>query len=344
MVLNWWHSPEIISKLQIIIAVLIICLTGFGLLLKVQGDRLKKQIEKEKTTELQNELTMTKNKLNNSDQTIKQLTIVTEQAKGQINNLADDSIKAHKTIEALNIKAKKAERGISSTYDFQGIKRDISPGVIKANMGEETEVFKKLVNLEKEKKYPDLASLCKSQIVKTPDWLTPYLFLGVAQANMGLKTEALSNFEHVIKNAPGAMSNYKFFDHTADIGVEVTGRTRRELFVTAAGALFDVMIESKTGEASEKQHKTITIEGADAADLLINFLRELLYLFNGEKFIIVRCEMIKFTNKELQARLTGESFNNKKHLIKTEIKAVTYSGAQVEKLEDHWTARVIFDV
>jgi SHS2 domain-containing protein len=46
------------------------------------------------------------------------------------------------------------------------------------------------------------------------------------------------------------MSNYKFFDHTADIGVEVTGRTRKALFVNAAEALFDVMIENKVGEES----------------------------------------------------------------------------------------------
>lgn len=140
------------------------------------------------------------------------------------------------------------------------------------------------------------------------------------------------------------MSNYKFFNHTADIGIEVTGRTRKELFVNAADALFDVMIESKTGEMSAKQQKKMTVEGADVADLLINFLRELLYLFNGEKFITTRCEIIQFSNKALHARLTGESFTNKKHLIKTEIKAVTYSGAKVEKFKRVWKARVIFDV
>jgi SHS2 domain-containing protein len=140
------------------------------------------------------------------------------------------------------------------------------------------------------------------------------------------------------------MSNYKIFDHTADIGVEITGRTAKELFVNAAAALFDVMIASKTGEKSEKQHKKITIEGADVADLLINFLREILYLFNGEKFITVSCEMIKFSNQELQARLTGESFNPKKHLIRNEIKAVTYSGLKVEKIKAGWRARIIFDV
>jgi SHS2 domain-containing protein len=140
------------------------------------------------------------------------------------------------------------------------------------------------------------------------------------------------------------MSNYKFFDHTADIGVEVTGRTRKELFVHAAQALFDVMIENKAGEDSEKQHKKVTIEGADVADLLINFLREILYLFNGEKFITDGCEIIEFTNKKLQARLTGDLFNGKRHLIKTEIKAVTYSGLMVEREKSGWKARIIFDV
>ncbi len=140
------------------------------------------------------------------------------------------------------------------------------------------------------------------------------------------------------------MSNYTFFDHTADIGVQVTGRTKQELFVNAAEALFDVMIENKTGEVLKKQQKKITIEGVDVADLLINFLREILYLFNGEKFITGDCEIIKFTNNELTVRLTGESFNSKRHLIKTEIKAVTYSGLTVKKEKAGWKARIIFDV
>jgi SHS2 domain-containing protein len=140
------------------------------------------------------------------------------------------------------------------------------------------------------------------------------------------------------------MQRYKFFDHTADIGIEISGRTKKELFANADRALFEVLIENKFGEESEKQHKKITVEGADAADLLINFLREILYLFNGEKFVTDSCEIMKFTNKGLQARLTGEPFSKKKHLIKTEIKAVTYSGAKVEKLKVGWRARIIFDV
>lgn len=141
-----------------------------------------------------------------------------------------------------------------------------------------------------------------------------------------------------------SMSKYKFFDHTADIGVEVTGRSRKEIFANAVQALFDVMIEIKTGREEARKQKKITVEGTDVADLLINFLRELLYLFNGEKFVTVSCVIMKFTKKELQARLTGESYNRKRHLIKTEIKAVTYSGLTVEKIKTGWRARIIFDV
>lgn len=145
------------------------------------------------------------------------------------------------------------------------------------------------------------------------------------------------------------MSHYKLFDHTADIGVEISGRTKKELFVNAANALFYILIENldrkvKSAAKTNKRQKTLTVEGSDVEDLLINYLREILYLFNGEKFVTDSCEIIKFTSKELQARLTGESFNSKKHLIKTEIKAVTYSGLTVERVNSGWKLKVIFDV
>jgi SHS2 domain-containing protein len=143
------------------------------------------------------------------------------------------------------------------------------------------------------------------------------------------------------------MPDYTYFDHTADIGVEISGRTKKELFVHAAGALFDIMIENSTHKKAgkiQKQQKTMTITGADTQDLLINFLRELLFLFNGERCVVKRCEIMECGNKKIKARLAGERYNNNQHLIKTEIKAVTYSGLTVKKIKSNWMARVIFDV
>jgi SHS2 domain-containing protein len=145
------------------------------------------------------------------------------------------------------------------------------------------------------------------------------------------------------------MPNYKFFDHTSDIGVEISGRTKKELFANAASALFDILIESydnksKTAKEIQGRQKTVTVDGADMEDLLINFLRETLYLFNGQGWIVNNCEIKECGNKRLKAQLMGEPYNKKKHSIKTEIKAVTYSGLSVEKQTSGWTAKVIFDV
>ena len=145
------------------------------------------------------------------------------------------------------------------------------------------------------------------------------------------------------------MTNYKFFDHTADIGVEISGRTKKDLFANAAKALFDVLIESnesksKSAEKTQKRQRTVTVNGLDVEDLLINFLREILYLFNGKGWVLSQCEIVESGNKRLKAQLMGEPFNKKKHLIKTELKAVTYSGLTVEKVKAGWRARIIFDV
>jgi SHS2 domain-containing protein len=143
------------------------------------------------------------------------------------------------------------------------------------------------------------------------------------------------------------MQEYKVFDHTADIGVEIYGRTKRELFANAARCLNDIMIE-RTEPVSVKEdtwrETTVTVEGADLPDLLVNFLRELLYLFHGKKAVIGLCAILACGNQRLVARLIFEPYCKKKHAMKTEVKAITYHGLTVEKIENSWKARVIFDV
>lgn len=145
------------------------------------------------------------------------------------------------------------------------------------------------------------------------------------------------------------MPKYILFDHTADIGIEIFGRTKKELFANAACALFDILIQTiddniKKSQGTKVRLKIRTVDGADVEDLLINFLRELLYLFNGAGFVVDQCVIVECTNKRLLVQLLVEPYNQKNHSIKTEIKAVTYSGVSVKKQKSSWKARVIFDV
>ncbi|MGV8057668.1 MAG: archease [Smithellaceae bacterium] len=148
------------------------------------------------------------------------------------------------------------------------------------------------------------------------------------------------------------MQKYKVFNHTADIGCEIFGKTRKELFANSVTALFGLILERSDDHRQKstmtiKDHpeeKEIIIAGNDLEDLLINFLREVLYLFNGQRWVITSCDPLEINRNHCVARLSGEPYNLKKHKVTMEIKAVTYHGLSIQKTRKGWKARVIFDV
>jgi tetratricopeptide (TPR) repeat protein len=126
-----------------------------------------------------------------------------QELKSEIGRYQTDLNEKEKTIQELEKQAKKAMRGISSTYDFNGAKRITTrPGHISLEVGPEVEIFNKINELEKQRNYPELKNICEQQIIKTPEWLTPYLYLGLAYANMDNKEKAIEMFEYVLNNAP----------------------------------------------------------------------------------------------------------------------------------------------
>jgi SHS2 domain-containing protein len=136
---------------------------------------------------------------------------------------------------------------------------------------------------------------------------------------------------------------YRIFDHTADLGVEVTGATLEELYAGAAFALFDLLTDLQTVRAGRSRE--IDVIGENPADLLVNFLRETLYAWNGEEFLMKSCLVREATPKRIKAVLRGEGFDPARHRILQEIKAVTYHQCSVmERPEGGWVARVVFDV
>jgi SHS2 domain-containing protein len=136
--------------------------------------------------------------------------------------------------------------------------------------------------------------------------------------------------------------DYRIFDHTADLGVEIAGSSLEELYAGAALALFDLLTDLSAVRAGVA--RAIVVSGEDPADLLVNFLRELLYAWNGEGFLMKSCLIREVQPQRLSALLRGETFDPSRHRIRQEIKAVTYHQPSVEKTENGWVARVVFDV
>jgi len=138
------------------------------------------------------------------------------------------------------------------------------------------------------------------------------------------------------------MKRYRVFDHTADLGIEIFGETQKALFIHAAFAVFDLMADLDS--VQPKESLRISVEGADREDLLINYLREVLYLFNGKKLLLKNFSIDEMDDRHLTGNVQGEFFDPGRHLLKREIKAVTYHRAEVRETEHGWQGKVIFDV
>ncbi len=143
----------------------------------------------------------------------------------------------------------------------------------------------------------------------------------------------------VIRNG---QQRYTVFDHTADLGIEVYGADERELFANATFALFDTMTDISQVEPVTKRF--FDIEGSDWEDLFINFLREMLYLYNGDGLLVKDVSLDTMNSRRVTGTAIGEQFDQTKHRITTEIKAVTYHMLQVERTEHGWYGRIICDV
>jgi len=135
---------------------------------------------------------------------------------------------------------------------------------------------------------------------------------------------------------------YCLIDHTADLGLEVFGKTGEELFANAASAVCELMLDIENPEPTAVRE--ISVEGTDREDLLVNFLREVLFLFNGEKMVPTSFIIEELDDRHLRGKVRVAAYDPARHRVKREVKAVTYHGTEVVETPTGWRARVIFDV
>ena len=135
---------------------------------------------------------------------------------------------------------------------------------------------------------------------------------------------------------------YRLIDHTADFGIQVFGKDSEDLFSNAAFALFDLVTDISAVKGVDK--KKITVTGFDWPDLMVNWLRELLYLWAGNELVMKSVKIQKVTATEINAFLCYDVYDPGRHVIKNEIKAVTYHQIHVAPCPRGWEARIIFDV
>ena len=136
---------------------------------------------------------------------------------------------------------------------------------------------------------------------------------------------------------------YEQIEHTADLAARIYAEDLPGLFENAAFAMFD-MIGRQPKNSSGKQNCSVDVDGVDHEDLIVNWLNELLYLFE-DRHILFNEFLVKELGKgHIKAEVRGVKIPEDGGLIEREIKAATYHDIEIKKTGEGYVVRLVFDV
>jgi SHS2 domain-containing protein len=141
---------------------------------------------------------------------------------------------------------------------------------------------------------------------------------------------------------------YVQLEHAADVFLEIWGQDLTTLFRNALFALYDQLVRHEGIEEREKI--TVEAEAPTLSEALRSLLSEALFHFSAEGFVAARAEVTVeprdgTTTVRAAAQLSGEKLDRERHILLTEVKAVTYHRLTVEETDEGgWRATVLLDV
>ena len=132
------------------------------------------------------------------------------------------------------------------------------------------------------------------------------------------------------------------FDHTADVGIVVTADDLRQLFARAAWGMFSLITDMAAVRPAEKVD--VSANGPDREALLVRWLSELNFRHATDRWLFCRFDMHSLDAENVSASVYGERLDPRCHVIRTEVKAITYHGLRIWREVQGLRGRVIFDV
>ena len=135
---------------------------------------------------------------------------------------------------------------------------------------------------------------------------------------------------------------FKVLDHTADIGIAAYGADIKELFINASTGLFSLIVDLNT--VKENLEREVKLTAEDEETLLIEWLNELIYIFDVEHLLFKRFQIDDLNSNQVKARCFGEKVDQSRHRLEREIKAATYHMLRITKSDNGYEVTVIFDI
>lgn len=128
-----------------------------------------------------------------------------------------------------------------------------------------------------------------------------------------------------------------------DIGLTATGCSLTELFVDSGRGLTEIMTDSNN--LQESRQIEVELKSDNLSELYYDWLSEIIYLKDAELFLMKRTEFARLDEDgKLKAKLFGDTIDPKRHILKIDVKAVTYYKFKIEKKDNGWFSEVVFDL
>ena len=135
-------------------------------------------------------------------------------------------------------------------------------------------------------------------------------------------------------------ASFEILEHTADIGLQLSGDTIEEVF-QAAGEGFATLQGAWFPGVGEQRE--IEVRAVDNPGLLAAWINELLYLQEAEDAVFGGFDVKRVTDGALQAvvRIAPRA---EREIEAVGVKAATYHQLRLERGSGGWTADVFLDV
>jgi len=142
------------------------------------------------------------------------------------------------------------------------------------------------------------------------------------------------------------LPKYELLEHVSDVYVKASGRDLLDALIGLGMGLTSVIVRNPEVLETNERRK-ISIEAANAEELVYLWLGELIYLFDTESFLFREFDgKIEKRRERLRLHGTagGDLYDPSKHRPGTHVKAVTYHNMEVQIRKDGATVTVLLDI
>lgn len=135
---------------------------------------------------------------------------------------------------------------------------------------------------------------------------------------------------------------YRLLEHTADMGIEACAESCPKVLEEMARGLKMILFGDSPALASSLTK--IHLREENPVELMVAWLNEILFWCEQNNLVLAASRIDALEGSELWATLSGEPFDQKRHHVERQVKAITYHQACLKETSGVWNARVYVDL